>query len=65
MATGILGPGMTEEKWDAFAAAKSLASRAGRPEEIARFVTFLLSEESEFVNASMHDLDGGWGVYSQ
>lgn len=63
VSTGILGPDMTEEKWDAFGASKSLAERAGRPEEVATFVAFLLSDESEFVNASMHDMDGGWAVF--
>ena len=62
VSTGILGPQMTEGLWDKFAASKSLATRAGRAAEVAMFVAYLLSEESEFINASMHDLDGGWSV---
>ena len=62
VATGILGPQMDEEQWDKFAASKSLATRAGRAEEVGKFVAYLLSDDSEFINASMHDLDGGWGV---
>ena len=62
VATGILGPGMEEEQWDKFGASKSLAERAGRAEEVGKFVAYLLSDDSAIINASMHDLDGGWSV---
>jgi len=33
--------------------------RFGRPEEIASVVTFLLSDQSSFINASVIPIDGG------
>lgn len=35
-------------------------ARAGRPEEIADVITFLLSEEASFVNGATWNVDGGF-----
>ena len=45
---------------DAVIAASSLSPRPGQPEEIARVIAFLSSDDASFVNGSIVLADGGW-----
>lgn len=44
---------------------RSPYGRLGRPEEVARAVAFLVSDEAEFVNGVTLPVDGGWLVFGQ
>lgn len=33
--------------------------RAGQPEEVARLIAFLLSDESSYITGAVHTIDGG------
>ena len=54
---GVLGP-------EGFArlAALAPAGRAGRPEELAALVRFLVSDQAGFVNGAVLPMDGGLGL---
>ncbi len=51
-------PDNPEAVHDAFAAANPLG-RYGEPEEVAALVTWLCSDDSRYINGSMHTIDGG------
>lgn len=34
--------------------------RAGEPEEVAKLIAFLLSEESSYITGNAISIDGGW-----
>ena len=58
--TPILGPihGNDEILQGAFARAHPIG-RVGKPEEVAQLVAFLASDESSFITATAHPVDGG------
>lgn len=33
--------------------------RAGQPEEVAKLIAFLLSDESSYITGAVHTIDGG------
>ena len=39
---------------------KMLLGRPGQPEEVARVIAFLLSDESSYITGSVQTCDGGW-----
>ena len=41
----------------------NLNPRAGEPEEIAKVVLFLASDEASFVNSTVVTADAGWTAY--
>ncbi len=51
-------PDNPEAVHDAFASANPLG-RYGEPDEVAALVTWLCSDDSRYVNGSMHTIDGG------
>jgi NAD(P)-dependent dehydrogenase (short-subunit alcohol dehydrogenase family) len=62
---GYSGLGMNDEQIKEYAAASSAktpAGRTGEPEEIAKAVLFLASDESSFVNAENLVVDGGFSL---
>lgn len=62
---GYSGLGMNDEQIKEYAAAaseKTPAGRTGEPEEIAKAVLFLASDESSFVNAENLVVDGGFSL---
>jgi NAD(P)-dependent dehydrogenase (short-subunit alcohol dehydrogenase family) len=63
VATNIFGEGNPQEFFDNFAKDKHLIKRAGRSEEVARLVAFLLSDDSSLMTASLVDIDAGFTVY--
>lgn len=62
---GYSGLGMNDDQIKEYAAqsaAKTPAGRTGQPEEIAKAVLFLASDESSFVNAENLVVDGGFSL---
>jgi NAD(P)-dependent dehydrogenase (short-subunit alcohol dehydrogenase family) len=52
-------PGKTADEFDAMAKPSHLIQRAGTPQEIAKFVCFLLSDDASFITGSIETIDGG------
>ena len=62
---GYNGLGMNDDQLKEYAAqssAKTPAGRTGQPEEIAKAVLFLASDDSSFVNAENLTVDGGFSL---
>jgi NAD(P)-dependent dehydrogenase (short-subunit alcohol dehydrogenase family) len=58
----FVGHEASDEEYDQMAAASHLIGRAGKAQEIASLVTYLLSDEASFVTGSVHICDGGWSL---
>jgi 2-dehydro-3-deoxy-L-rhamnonate dehydrogenase (NAD+) len=52
-------PDKTDDQWNDMASAQQLIRRAAAPEEIAKFVCFLLSDDASFITVSIEGIDGG------
>jgi len=62
---GYNGLGMNDDQTKEYAAQSSAntpAGRTGQPEEIAKAVLFLASDDSSFVNAENLTVDGGFSL---
>jgi NAD(P)-dependent dehydrogenase (short-subunit alcohol dehydrogenase family) len=57
--TKILGPGQDNEKYMPILARGHALGRVAQPEEVAKVVAFLASDEASFVTASAYSVDGG------
>ncbi|CAM9403774.1 unnamed protein product [Ectocarpus fasciculatus] len=60
--TPIFGGNMSHDTLAAFAGATQLVPRPCTPEEIAKVVTFLASEDATMVTGSTYTMDGGWSM---
>jgi NAD(P)-dependent dehydrogenase (short-subunit alcohol dehydrogenase family) len=54
--------GMKTEEQRAWLINQHALKRAGRPEEVARSVLYLASDDSAFVTGTLHLVDGGFSV---
>lgn len=39
-----------------------LQGRPGQPQEVAKLISFLLSDESSYTSGSVYGIDGGWSA---
>eukprot|EP00904_Undaria_pinnatifida_P012052 jgi/Undpi1/7978/HiC_scaffold_24.g10450.m1 len=59
--TPLLG-GVTREHLAKVAEAAQLIGRVTQPEEVAKLVTFLASDDAAMVTGSVYPIDGGWSI---
>lgn len=55
-----LSAGMLDGRWREGVLASTPLGRIGSPPELAAMVTFLLSDESQYITGSVIPVDGGW-----
>lgn len=39
----------------------NVLQRDAQPEEVAKLIQFLLSDDSSYITGAVHQIDGGWG----
>jgi NAD(P)-dependent dehydrogenase (short-subunit alcohol dehydrogenase family) len=59
IATDMTAPMLERTRWQNMIARETPVGRAGRPEEVARLVAFLLSEDAGYINGEGIAIDGG------
>ena len=57
--TGMTGPMLAEEKWRRMLVRETPVGRWGKPQDIAKLVAFLLSEDAGYINGEGIMIDGG------
>lgn len=56
-----LGGGLNDE-FEAMLAAQTALGRVGEPEDVARVIAMLLSEEGAWINAQTLEVSGGYNI---
>ena len=59
IATDMTAPMLERARWQNMVARETPVGRAGRPEEVARLVAFLLSDDAAYINGEGIAIDGG------
>ncbi len=60
----IAKAGITLEQFEAIEGGKTILKRVGRPQEVARVIAFLASDEASYITAASLLVDGGRTVLS-
>ncbi|MEK7834541.1 MAG: SDR family NAD(P)-dependent oxidoreductase, partial [Pseudomonadota bacterium] len=59
IATGMTGPMLSQETWQRMLVRETPVGRWGQPEDIAKLVAFLLSDDASYINGEGIMIDGG------
>lgn len=57
--TGMTGPMLAEEKWRRMLVRETPVGRWGKPQDVAKLVAFLLSDDASYINGEGIMIDGG------
>ena len=57
--TGMTGPMISHEKWQRMLVRQTPVGRWGKPEDVAKLVAFLLSDDAGYINGEGVMIDGG------
>src|SRR5262245_10896500 len=57
--TGMTGPMLAEEKWRRMLTRETPVGRWGKPQDVAKLVAFLLSDDAGYINGEGIMIDGG------
>jgi len=57
--TGMTGPMISQEKWRRMLVRQTPVGRWGKPEDVAKLVAFLLSDDAGYINGEGIMIDGG------
>ncbi len=59
VASGMTGPMLSREEWRRMLVRETPAGRWGEPQDVAKLVTFLLSDDASYINGEDIMIDGG------
>lgn len=57
--TGMTGPMLSDEKWRRMLVRETPVGRWGKPQDVAKLVAFLLSDDASYINGEGIMIDGG------